>query len=173
MKMMKKRILMVMSAVLMMAVGVCGCSSDDDEELLRGKDVVYEENPTTLDGVWHMVQFSNGWGKLTDYNGGEVALKIDEAKKTIKVVNKLDGVFIPSGDYIYELTGHTISTINDEEDGEAVYYTIDIKAKDNPDAHYITCGCNFCDGGYLLFDDGMASDSPGYFFKKLAPEVSK
>ena len=167
--MMKKRILMVMSVVLMMAVGVCGCSSDDDEELLRGKDVVYEENPTTLDGVWHMVQFSNGWGKLTDYNGGEVALKIDEAKKTIKVVNKLDGVFIPSGDYIYELTGHTISTINHEEDGEAVYYTIDIKAMDNPDAHYITCGCNFCDGGYLLFDDGMASDSPGYFFKKLAP----
>ncbi|MCR5643796.1 MAG: hypothetical protein K6G32_10770 [Prevotella sp.] len=41
-------------------------------------------------------------------------------------------------------------------------------AVDNPDAHYITCGCNFCDGSYLLFDDGMASDSPGYFFKKLA-----
>ena len=88
--MMKKRILMVMSAVLMMAVGVCGCSSDDDEVLLRGndpKEVVYDENPTTLDGVWHMVEYSNGWGKLTDYNGGEVTLKIDEATKTLKVVN--------------------------------------------------------------------------------------
>ena len=166
--MMKKRIFLAMSAVVMLAMGVCGCSNDDDKIVLwdDSPQLVYEDNPTTIDGVWCLVHFSNGPGSLKDYNAGELALKIDEATKTMKVVNKLDGVFIPSGDYTYQLTGHKISTINDEEDGEAIYYTIEINPKDNPDAHYFTCGCNFCEG-CLLFDDGMACDSPGYFFKKL------
>ena len=111
--MMKKRIFLAMSAVVMLAMGVCGCSNDDDKIVLwdDSPQLVYEDNPTTIDGVWCLVHFSNGWGSLKDYNAGELALKIDEA-------------------------------------------------------HYFTCGCNFCEG-CLLFDDGMACDSPGYFFKKL------
>ena len=51
---------------LMVACVFAACSSSDDE-LMPGVTYLYEENPTTLEGTWHLVKANYGWGGIKEY----------------------------------------------------------------------------------------------------------
>ena len=91
---MKKIGLLWMSALLLMIVGLSSCSSDDQE-------LVYESNPTILNGTWDMVRASYGFSGVEEYQSGEITVTFDEARKTMNVENKKKINFLASGSYPY------------------------------------------------------------------------
>ena len=163
---MKKNFLLWMGALLLLAVGICSCS-DDSESELDPRGVVYESSPTTLDGIWHMVSASYGMGGTKTYSAGEITVTFNEAEKTMKVEDKKNIYFLKSGNYPYKTTTEK-SRIYTYQWVDVEYQVIIIQYSDeafgNREVRY-TYGFH---EGMLCLDGGMASDGPGYYFKKLA-----
>ena len=128
---------------LMVACVFAACSSSDDE-LMPGAPFIYEENPTTLEGTWHLVKANYGWGGIKEYPHSHK----DDEKNTKP--------FLDDGTYTYQILeakhdgGSKRLAINGSEDGPAF---------------------GFHDG-MLIIDYGMAADGPGYYFKKVIPTFS-
>lgn len=141
---------------LMVACVFAACSSSDDE-LMPGVTYLYEENPTTLEGTWHLVKANYGWGGIKEYPEGDIEVVFNPS--TMLVINHSDSQeespFI-DGTYTYQILeakhdgGSKRLAINGSEDGPAF---------------------GFHDG-MLIIDYGMAADGPGYYFKKVIPTFS-
>ena len=159
-----KKYMLWMSLLLLTLAGLSSCSSDDDESELNLKDAVYESNPTTLDGTWHMVSASYGWGGTKTYQAGEVTVTINEAEKTMKVEEKKD-LFLKSGYYSFK----TITEKRRIYNNQWVDAEYQVMVVQYPDEAYgereVKYNYDFHDG-MLFLDGGMASDGPGYYFKK-------
>ena len=158
-----------MSALMVLAVSICSCSNDDEPESeLNPKSEVYESNPTTFNGIWHMVSADYGMGGTKTYPAGEITVTFNEAEKTMKVEKKdNNSSFLKSGNYSYTTTTEK-SRIYTYQWVDVEYRVIVIQYSDEafgPREVKFTYGFN---DGMLLLDDGMAYDGPGYFFKKLA-----
>lgn len=170
---MKQYTFLWMSALMVLAVSICSCSNDDEPESelnseLNPKSEVYESNPTTLNGIWHMVSADYGMGGTYTYPAGEITVTFNEAEKTMKVEDKKNtSSFLKSGNYTYTTTTEK-SRIYTYQWVDVEYRVIVIQYSDEAfgqrEVKY-TYGFN---DGMLLLDDGMAYDGPGYFFKKLA-----
>ena len=138
---------------LMVACVFAACSSSDDE-LMPGVTYLYEENPTTLEGTWHLVEANYGWGGIKEYPEGDIEVVF--TPNTMLVINhsdsKEESPFI-DGTYTYQILeakksgGSKRLAFNGKEDGPAF---------------------GFHDG-MLVIDYGMATDGPGYFLKKVIP----
>ena len=141
---------------LMVACFFAACSSSDDE-LMPGVPFVYEENPTTLEGTWHLVKANYGWGGIKEYPEGDIEVVFNPS--TMLVINHSDSQeespFI-DGTYTYQILeakhdgGSKRLAFNGKEDGPAF---------------------GFHDG-MLVIDYGMAADGPGYYLKKVIPTFS-
>ena len=116
----------------------------------------YEDNPTTLEGTWHLAQANFSFGGIHEFAAGEVTVYFN-TNHTMQVINKEDTKevkpFMDSGFYSYEI----IKTETNKYDN-TVYTTINLDGKQ--------CTYWFKDG-MMVLDYGMAYDAPGYFFKKL------
>ena len=156
-----------MSLLLLTLAGLSSCSSDDDESELNLKDAVYESNPTTLDGTWHMVSASYGWGGTKTYQAGEVTVTFNEAEKTMKVEDKKNIHFLKSGNYPYNTTTEK-SRIYTYQWVDVEYQKIVIQYSDEAfGEREVRYTYGFYDG-MLCLDGGIASDGPGYYLMKLA-----
>lgn len=116
----------------------------------------YEENPQTLEGVWHLVRADFSFGGMYDVQPGEVTVFFnpDHTMQVVnQILNKEKIPFMDSGSYSYE----SISTETNKYDGT-------VKTKINLNGQQ--CTYWFKDG-MMTLDFGMAYDAPGYFFKKL------
>ena len=156
---MKKNSLFWICALLLMIAGLSSCSSDD-------QDSVYESNPTILNGSWDMVGASYGFSGVEEYQSGEITVTFDEARKTMNVENKKKINFLASGSYPYKTTTvkKQIYTYQ-EEDVEVLELNVQYSDEVFGDQEIrYTYGFH---NGMLYLDRGMASDGPGYWFKKL------
>lgn len=116
----------------------------------------YEENPTALEGAWHLVKIAGGDAPEREIPAGEVTLYF-YSNHTLQVINKEETKekkpFMESGFYSYEI----IKTETSKYDN-TVFTTINLDGRQ--------CTCWFRDD-MMVLDYGMAYDAPGYFFKKL------
>lgn len=165
---MKQYAFLWMSALMVLAVSICSCSNDDEPESeLNPKSEVYESNPTTLNGIWHMVSAYYGMGGTYTYPAGEITVTFNEAEKTMKVEDKKNtSSFLKSGNYTYTTTTEK-SRIYTYQWVDVEYRVIVIQYSDEafgPREVKFTYGFN---DGMLLLDGGIAYDGPGYYFKKV------
>ena len=164
---MKQYAFLWMSALMVLAVSICSCSNDDESELNQNS-VVYESNPTTFNGIWHMVSADYGMGGTYTYPAGEITVTFNEAEKTMKVEDKKNtSSFLKSGNYTYTTTTEK-SRIYTYQWVDVEYRVIVIQYSDEafgPREVKFTYGFN---DGMLLLDGGIAYDGPGYYFKKVA-----
>ena len=144
---MKKSFLLWMGAVLMLAVGMGSCSKSDSEDI-----AAYEDNPTTLDGTWHLVKVNFGERGIHNYEVGDVIVCF-YPNHTLQVETKEVNVFMATGTYSYKI----IETQTNKYDG-TVFTTINLGGRQ--------CTYWFEDG-MMVLDFGMAYDAPGYYFKKI------
>ena len=116
----------------------------------------YEDNPTTLEGTWHLAKANFSFGGIYEFEPGDVIVYFNP-NHTVQVINKSETKerkpFMDSGFYSYEI----IKTETNKYDG-MVFTTIDLNGQQ--------CTYWFKDG-MMTLDYGMAYDAPGYFFKKL------
>lgn len=116
----------------------------------------YEDNPTTLEGTWHLAKANFSFGGIYEFEPGDVIVYFNP-NHTVQVINKSETKerkpFMDSGFYSYEI----IKTETNKYDG-TVFTTIDLNGQQ--------CTYWFKDG-MMTLDYGMAYDAPGYFFKKL------
>jgi hypothetical protein len=111
---------------------------------------LYEENPTTLKGTWHLTQVGGGDMPNRSIIPGTVVLHFN-ADKTFKVTNET-ATFLPSGTYSYEV-------VETNEYAGVTETKINIEGQEPCTYHFFE--------GMLVLDYGMAYDGPGYFFRKL------
>ena len=166
---MKQYAFLWMSALMVLAVSICSCSNDDEPESeLNPKSEVYESNPTTFNGIWHMVSADYGMGGTKTYPAGEITVTFNEAEKTMKVEKKdNNSSFLKSGNYLYTTTTEK-NRIYTYQWVDVEYQVIVIQYSDEAfGQREVKYSYGFFDG-MLLFDDGIAYDGPGYYFKKLA-----
>lgn len=161
---MKKNCIFWMGVLFLTIAGLSSCSSDDSDSVSNG--VVYESNPRTLNGTWHMVSASYGFGGEEKYQPGETTVTFNEAAKTINVENKKNVRFLKSGSYPYDVTTekrsiYTYQWVEAELQVMVIHY--------NDEEGYGNCNLRYFYGfqdGMLVLDGGMASDGPGFYFKK-------
>ena len=163
---MKKSYFLWISALLILVGGISSCSNDDESET-NLKEVVFENNPTTLNGIWHMVSASFGLGGTESYQAGEITITFDETEKTMKVENRKNIHFLKNGNYTFKTTIeksriYTYQWVDVENQVITIQYSVD--TDDFREVKY-TYGIQ---DGILYFDGGIASDGPGYYFKKQA-----
>ena len=151
--------------VLALCTSFSSCNNDD-ESGFNTDNVNYESNPKNLNGTWHMVSASFGFGGTVEYQAGEISVTFNDATMTINVENKKNTAFLKSGNYTYEITTekrqiYTYQLVDVEYQVVVIHYSVE--ASGNRDVRYIY---SFHDG-MLVLDSGMASDGPGYYLKKL------
>lgn len=163
---MKKSILFWIGVlVVTLSTGLSSCNTDGESDFNTG-NVNYESNPINLNGTWHMVSASFGFGGTVEYRASEISVTFDEATKTMNVENKKNTAFLKSGSFSYEITTerrqiYTYQWVDVEYQVVVIHYSVE--ASGNRDVRYIY---SFHDG-MLVLDSGMASDGPGYYLKKL------
>lgn len=145
---------MIMMIALLGIVMITACNNDD--ELNPEVGTYYEENPTTLEGKWHLTKAFYGFSGFSEINPGDVTV-IFNSNHTMQVINKTEGKerkhFMNSGVYPYEIVESTKNGYD-----EITYTTINIKGE--------KCTYWF-KNGMMTLDFGIAYDAPGYFFKKI------
>lgn len=126
--------------------------SDIDREVLKYQ---YEEDPTTLEGTWHLTEANYSFGGMHYFNPGDITVQFT-ADRTLQVVNSKNTPqqrhFMPTGTYPY-------TVIDSYKSDNGTYTTIDIEGQGQ-------CTYSFF-SGMLCLDFGMAYDAPGYYFRKL------
>ena len=162
---MKREMFLWMSVLLLMIAGLSSCCCDDESDL-NSQDVVYESNPKTINGTWHLVSANYGFGRTEKYQAGEISVTFNEATKTMSIEDKKNINFLKSGNYPYEITTekrriYTYQWVDVENQVIVIHYSDEVYG--NRDVRYVY---SFYDG-MLVLDGGMASDGPGYYFKKI------
>ena len=97
-RIMKKSFLLWMIAMLMLSVGMTGCSSDDDGIDFESLD----DNHKNIIGEWQLVNYYSTWVLTTDVEPGEVTLTFN--KNGVVRINNNDNkyaFFHPTGSYEY------------------------------------------------------------------------
>ena len=80
---MKKSILFWIGVlVVTLSTGLSSCNTDGESDFNTG-NVNYESNPINLNGTWHMVSASFGFGGTVEYRASEKSVTFDEATKTM------------------------------------------------------------------------------------------
>ena len=141
---------------LMVVCVFAACSKSSDEEILPPPVYEYEENPTTLEGTWHLAKANYGWGGIVEYPAGDVEVYFTENTMEVKQhSHKADPKgtqpFLNDGKYTYRIIEAEEPGRNDRlliNNSELVPYF-------------------FFDKDMLVIDFGMAYDAPGYYFKKV------
>ena len=89
--------------------------------------VEYEDNPTTLEGTWHLAKANFSFGGIYEFEPGDVIVYFNP-NHTVQVINKLETkerkTFMDSGFYSYEV----IKTETNKYDG-TVFTTIDLNGQ--------------------------------------------
>lgn len=148
---MKKYLFIMLSAMLM--VMSAGCTGDDE--------IIDQRN---LNGTWNMVRYALGEGYYQEeFQFGEVTITFDDKSKHLIVENNKGGFFLKSGSYSYKTSTETRRILTYEW-VDVEYNVITIQFSDGRAVSYDYRIYN----GTLCFDGGMASDGPGYYFKKSA-----
>ncbi|MBQ9650170.1 MAG: hypothetical protein IJV25_07075 [Prevotella sp.] len=153
-----KKYLWVFGA-LMMVLGLCGCSDGDGSELDSG-NLIFESNPTTLDGTWCMVSASFAENGIKEYQPDDVVVTFNAATGTMRVENKRVNIFLKTGTYFYTTT--TKKDPNFDTESRVLVIRWSDEAFDDMEAR---CTYYFHDG-MLCLDWGVAVDGPGYYFRK-------
>ena len=105
---MKKSILFWMSAMLMLSVGMVGCSNDEENidetaNISRGSNVMtMEEYKNVIIGKYQLQTYCTGWSPLTEAEPDELTLELD--KDGMVTVNAKDDKFsflFTTGTYRY------------------------------------------------------------------------
>ena len=114
-----------------------------------------------------MVSASFGLGGTESYQAGEITITFDETEKTMKVENRKNIHFLKNGNYTFKTTIeksriYTYQWVDVENQVITIQYSVD--TDDFREVKY-TYGIQ---DGILYFDGGIASDGPGYYFKKQA-----
>ena len=126
--------------------------NDIDLEVIQYQ---YEEDPTTLEGIWHLTEAAYGDAGMRYFSPGDITVQFT-ANRTLQVVNSKDSPqqrhFMPTGTYSYNV-------IDSYKSNDRTHTTIDIEGQGQ-------CTYSFF-SGMLCLDFGMAYDAPGYFFRKL------
>jgi hypothetical protein len=159
---MMKKVLFI-SGILLSFGMFCACSSDDEIVNKEGSGgeygigtYEYEDNPTVLEGTWHLTMASLGFGNIYEFSADDVTVHFN-SNQTIKVTNKSETEekkpFMDSGTYSYEI----VKTETNMYDG-TVYTTI--KLNERQCVYWIK-------DGMLTLDYGVAHDAEGFYFKKL------
>ena len=141
---------------LMVVCVFAACSKSSDEDILPPPIYEYEENPTTLEGTWHLVKSLHGLAGVVEYPAGDVEVYFTENTMEVKQHShnadpKGLQPFLDSGKYTY-------SIFETEEPGE--YNRLLIKGSEL--VPYI-----FFDKDMLVIEYGMANDGNEYYFKKV------
>ena len=96
----------------------------------------YEDNPTTLEGTWHLAKANFSFGGIYEFEPGDVIVYFNP-NHTVQVINKSETKerkpFMDSGFYSYEI----IKTETNKYDG-MVFTTIDLNG-DTRLRHGIRC----------------------------------
>ena len=115
----------------------------------------YEDNPTSLEGTWHLAKVSGAFDQEHEVPAGEVTVYF--TNHTMQVVNGGNGNgpkdFMDSGIYSCEIIKRKTNKYDN-----AVYTTIYLDGTQRT--------CYFKDG-MMILDFGTAYDAPAYLFKKL------
>ena len=116
----------------------------------------YEDNPTTLEGTWHLAKANFSFGGIYEFEPGDVTVRFFP-NHVMSVINKSKTMemkpFMDSGSYSYDI----IKTETNKYDG-TVFTTINLNGQQ--------CTYWFKDG-MMTLDYGMTYDAPGFYFKKL------
>ena len=154
----------IFSAVFLLA----SCGNSDNGVILPDED--YSQiDPSVLSGTWRLTKIVSTWSHR-EAEPDEMLIVIDESTHQMIVDNvhsaeiKLaeekngryfnTGYFIPTGEYIYDELKKSIS----EDHNKEIDTTISIK-----DYKWILRQVN----GILIIADGMAFDTPYYYFQKI------
>ena len=92
---MKKNLLLLISALLILSLGMSACDSDD-EKVNEGKRLLE---------TWELRTFDRGWGMVSTFNPNEVVCYI-YSDGIIEVINKTDvslSPFVNSGSYPFQV----------------------------------------------------------------------
>lgn len=160
---MKRSYFLWLSALLILVGGISSCSNDDESET-NLKEVVYESNPTTLNGTWHMVNANYSFGGTETFQAGEMTITFDETEKTMKVENRKNIRWLKSGNYSFKTITEK-KRIYTYQWVDVEYQLIIIPIPNDVMELIYTYGIQ---DGMLYFDGGVASGGPGFYFKKQA-----
>ena len=103
---MKKNCILWMFAMLMLAVGMSSCSSDNDEiesfDDNPSEDIYSNDSINSVIGTWQLLNYSGGFsGQNVDVNPGEITLTFTK-DGIVKVLNKGKETFLfPTGTFNY------------------------------------------------------------------------
>jgi hypothetical protein len=158
---MKRKLTFVILLLIM-----AGLNSSCSDENLDYEDIIFEKNPTSLEGTWHLMKVSAGVSGIQEYNPGDITITFNESKNTITTkANKGEHAdFLNNGTYHYTTSTKKYRYYTYQwVEGEASVINIDIE--DDMHKWTIEYIYRINDGG-LVFDGGIANDGPGYYFKK-------
>ena len=94
-----KKNLLWMTMFLLILVGLCNCSKDDDYSYVM--DFSNNNDKENLIGTWHILQYYSGWGGSEEYEAGEITVTFTKNGE-MKVVNKReDQRPFPTGTWRY------------------------------------------------------------------------
>lgn len=148
---MKKNSLLWTSALLLMLVGLCNCSKDDDYSYVT--EFSNNNDKENLIGTWHILQYYSGWGGSEEYEAGEITVTFTKNGE-MRVVNKReDQRPFSTGTWTYSFVDieRSISTI---ESRTCISF-----------GYFFIYSYTF-DKGFLYLSQ-EAYDGDGYTFQKL------
>lgn len=151
---MKKNMILWMSALVLTIAGLSSCSSDDD---FSSNDLI---------GAWEMVRATYGMGGAQEFLPGEVVIIFDG--KQLIVQNNNGAHFLKSGKYPYTTITEQ-SRIMTYEWVDVVNQVIVIHLSDEEGGNWENKYTYRFYDGMLVLDGGIATDGPGYFFRKYSP----
>ena len=108
---MKKNFLLWIGIMLMMAVGMSSCSSDDEIEPFGDK------SGESIIGTWQLLNYSGGFtGRSVDINSGEITFTFTKDGK-VNIINKGEEHFpFPTGSFNYSFVTNDRSIFTGEKE---------------------------------------------------------
>ena len=161
---MKRTCVLSIGILLLFAVTMNSCSNDEKD--FDYKDIIFEDNPTSLNGTWHLMKASYGWGGTREYDPGEITIAINESKSkiTVKTDTNQELYFLKDGTYQYttSTTRYRFYTYQWVEEDVPIII-IDVKDGFHKSGVEYTYSIK---NGYLLFDACASADGYAYYFIK-------
>ena len=88
-----------MSMFLLILVGLCNCSKDDDYSYVT--EFSNNNDKENLIGTWHILNYGNGWGMKEDYEAGEVTVTFTKNGEMLVINKREDQHPFPTGTLTY------------------------------------------------------------------------
>ena len=151
---MKKNVYLWLCALALTMTGLSSCSSDD------------EFSSNDLIGAWELASATYGMLGDQEFQPGEVVIIFDG--KQLIVQNNNGAHFLKSGKYPYTTLTEQ-SRIMTYEWVDVVNQVIVIHLSDDELGNLEKKYTYRFNNGMLVLDGGIATDGPGYFFRKYSP----